>query len=182
MKIIGVSGLARSGKDSFYFLSRDKLSNKGIKSCRMAFADELKNECDEFLRSNLGISSFTENNSEKEFIRPFLVTYGTHLRRKADPNCWISKIDSRVKEKQNTEKIIFVTDVRFENEIDWIHSLGGKSVHVTRRGIAAPNQEELENDPILKSKSDFFIEWLDFAPENENEISNIVDEALQSIL
>ena len=60
--------------------------------------------------------------------------------------------------------------------------MGGKAVHVTRDGIVAPNQEESDNDPILKSKSDFFIEWLDFTPENQNEISNIVDEALQSIL
>ena len=63
MKVVGISGLARSGKDSFYFFAKDKLKEKGINSCRMAFADELKNECDDFLKDNLGISSFTEVSS-----------------------------------------------------------------------------------------------------------------------
>lgn len=181
-RVIGVSGLARSGKDSFYFLAKEKLKSRGINSCRLAFADELKNECDEFLKNNLGISSFTEDNSEKELIRPFLVTYGTHLRRKIDPNCWINKLNEKIQDKQEQKKVIFITDVRFENEIDWVHSLGGKAVHITRNGITAPNQEEADNDPILKGKSDFFVEWLDFDSQKDNELSNIIDEALQSIL
>ena len=82
---------------------------------RVAFADCLKSECDELLSKHMGISAFTENTEEKEIIRPLIVTYGTHIRRKLNKNCWIDKINGMVKSFLN-DIITFVTDVRFENE------------------------------------------------------------------
>ena len=73
MKVIGISGLARSGKDTLFQFLSGKLKEDNISSKRLAFADELKEECDDFLKKNIGISAFTEKNSEKEIIRPFLV-------------------------------------------------------------------------------------------------------------
>ena len=154
MKIIGISGLARSGKDSFYELSKSYLDNNNVKHERLAFADELKNECDPFLMKNVGISAFTEDDREKEIIRPLLVTYGTHIRRKLNPRCWIDKIEPKIKQAKN-KHVFFVTDVRFKNEIDWIHEMGGLSVHVTRNGIVAPNEEELRiREKEIRSKED----------------------------
>lgn len=180
--IIGISGLARSGKDSFYEFSKPYLDSKSIKHTRSAFADALKHEADEFLKTNVGISSFTEKNSEKEIIRPFLVTYGTHIRRKLNQNCWIEKIQDSVIKESESGKVVFITDVRFENEIDWVHDLGGKSLHIKRINNIAPNEEELANDPILKSKSNFSIEWNDFSEYENGKILNLVKQKIQSIL
>lgn len=180
MKIIGISGLARSGKDSFYNLSTPFLDERGIKHKRLAFADELKNECDPFLKKNIGISAFTEVNKEKEIIRPLLVTYGTHIRRKLDPNCWINKIEPKIR-KQKEVDLFFITDVRFKNEIDWVHSMGGTSIHVQREGVLPPNKDEEENDPILNSCSNFKVSWGNFNKENKVEILEKINTIISNL-
>tara|TARA_B100001094_G_scaffold82401_1_gene78663 strand:+ start:3958 stop:4524 length:567 start_codon:yes stop_codon:yes gene_type:complete len=166
MKIIGISGLARSGKDSFFEISKEILEERNINkgTRRLAFADELKSECDEFLSGNTGISAFTEKNSEKEIIRPFLVTYGTHIRRRLNKRCWIDKVEKKL--SKDNKDLIFITDVRYENEIEWVHSLSGSTVHVEREGNIAPNEEEIKNDPILKNKSLHNIHWKTFSKES----------------
>mgnify|MGYP003326149020 CR=1 FL=1 len=107
--IIGVTGFARSGKDTFYNYSTKALNR--AKCYRYAFADALKEECDSFLQANLGISAFTEEAQEKELIRPFLVTYGTEIRRKLDPFCWIKKVEASIEENHpaSDKNFIFIT-------------------------------------------------------------------------
>lgn len=180
MKLIGICGLARCGKDSFFNMSSNFLNKKGLKTKRFAFADSLKEECDEILSKYVGISAFTESNDEKQIIRPLLVTYGTHIRRKLNQNCWIDKIHNEVKKDLSDNKIVFITDVRFENEINWIHQLNGASIHITREGNVAPNEDERINDPILKNKSTARLNWKDF--EIEPNVDSIVNKALESIL
>jgi len=181
-KLIGLCGLARCGKDSFFEVSSRILRDKGVCTERYAFADCLKQECDELLNKYVGISAFTEKSSEKRIIRPLLVTYGTHVRRKLDQRCWIDKINTEVAKSVLENKVVFVTDVRFENEIDWIHELNGESIHITRKGNAAPNEEELRNDPILKKKSSQNISWDNFNSIKSEDVSNIVKNILSSIL
>ena len=67
--VIGLTGLARCGKDTFcnYFRSYIK-EKEGIDSVRLAFADELKRDVDAFLLEKLNISAFTENTSEKLYV------------------------------------------------------------------------------------------------------------------
>jgi len=182
MKIVGISGLARSGKDSLYLMSKELLPKLGYnrKTRRLAFADELKNECDDFLSKNTGISAFTEINSEKEIIRPFLVTYGTHIRRKLNKRCWIDKVESKL--GNQNEGMIFITDVRYQNEIDWVHSLGGHTVHVQRTGIVPPNKEEEINDPILKKSSKHELHWDNFSEENIEIVTSQVKRILNKII
>lgn len=182
MKLIGICGLARCGKDTLFNLSKPFLDAAGKKYKRYAFADSLKEEADELLSKYAGISAFTEDTKQKEIIRPLLVTYGTHIRRKLNKNCWVDKIKDDVSRDLENQVYVFITDVRFENEIDWIHDMGGETIHITRTGNVAPNQEELDNDPILKSKSRNLIEWNDFNIEDMNEISNKVNQVLSSIL
>lgn len=162
MSILGVCGLARSGKDTFFRFA-DEL---GIRCARLAFADALKQECNSFLIENTGLSSFTKDKAEKEVIRPFLVTYGTHLRRKLDPECWIKIVNQKAEYLTSNEILVIVTDVRYPNEAEWIHESGGKLVHITRTvegvPLKPPNEEEELNDPILKTTSDYLLEWSTF--------------------
>jgi len=181
MKIIGITGLARSGKDSFYNLSKPIIESLNQKHVRYAFADSLKEESDELLSKYVGISAFTEDNSEKEIIRPFLVTYGTHVRRKLNPDCWIDKIQKKIEQDTDKDSWVFVTDVRYENEIEWIHKLNGKAIHITREGNIAPNQEELDNDPILRKRADWQLSWKDFEMEDMDLINQTVFQILKQI-
>ena len=116
MTIIGISGLARSGKDTLFKFLSEKLKINNISSKRLAFADELKEECDDFLKKNIDISAFTEKNEEKEIIRPFLVCYGTKVRRRLNKNCWIDRLSSKL--EATNQDYVFITDVRYEHEIE----------------------------------------------------------------
>lgn len=71
-KIIGLTGFARTGKDTFQARSEVllKLMDENFIAHRYAFADALKEECDEFLTKNMGISSFTDFTPDKERTFP----------------------------------------------------------------------------------------------------------------
>ena len=159
MLLLGLSGVARSGKDTFFSF----IEEEGVKCKRIAFADELKQECLRFLLDNTGISAFTEDPEEKEIIRPFLVTYGTHIRRKLNPYCWIDKVNNKAKNLISSSILPVITDVRYENEAKWVHDMGGKLIHVSRtegnNNINPSNREEEENDPILIKKADAHVNW-----------------------
>ena len=179
-KIIGLCGNARAGKDTFFNVSRNLLNERKVFPERFAFADALKQESDKFLISNLGISAFTEDTKEKELIRPFLVTYGTHLRRKLDPDCWIKKIEPNVLSAMVQGVTPVITDVRFGNEADWVRSLGGVMIHIEREGFGPANHDEAENEPILIKKSNQIVRW-ETLGDNVEEYTSIVEKTLNNI-
>jgi len=158
-KLIGISGYARSGKDTFYQRSAEILSKNDKKSVRLAFADALKQELDDLLVTHLGISAFTEEDKEKKLIRPLLVTYGTELRRKLNPNCWIETIQSNVIDHLNDGSYVFVTDVRFENEAQWIRMNGGTLINVIREGVSPANHEEHRQFHRMKKYINYNVNW-----------------------
>ena len=149
ISVIGISGVARVGKDTFF--RAIKKENPNGTMIRVAFADELKEECNNFLMENVGVSAFTQDTNEKALVRPFLVTYGSQLRRKQDPDCWIKKVSRKIKNLPSGNWKVVITDVRYPNELDWIHNeMRGTSIHISREGLRPVNEEEEENDPILK--------------------------------
>ena len=158
-KLIGITGYARSGKDTFYQRASIYLQKDGKKSFRVAFADRLKNELDSLLIEHMGISAFTEDDREKELIRPLLVTYGTELRRKVNPNCWIESAQPLVIDHLSKDEYVFVTDVRFANEAEWITMNGGILVHVARSGIQPANHEEHKQYVRMKKFINYNIRW-----------------------
>ena len=89
--IIGIAGYARTGKDTFGSILIKELNKIGLSSKKLSLAFELKSDLDNFLQQKFGISAFTEDPNEKNFIRPLLICYGTDLMRKKDPVYWIKK-------------------------------------------------------------------------------------------
>lgn len=164
--LIGITGYARSGKDTLYERSKLLLEKEGKKACRFAFADALKEECDDFLKNNTGISAFTEDSKEKEIIRPFLVTYGTEIRRKLDENCWLKKIQEGVVDQLNKGYYVFVTDVRFKNEAKWVSINGGIITHVSRTGVKPANHEEHRQHHFYKPLINYHITWDSFGSDH----------------
>jgi hypothetical protein len=158
-KLIGVSGFARSGKDTFFERSKLLLEEHGKKAVRVAFADALKSECDELLSKYTNLSAFTEEDSEKEIVRPLLVTYGTQIRRKLNENCWIEKVQPQVIDYLKSDYYVFVTDVRFKNEAKWITMNGGILVNVARENIQPANHEERRQLHLMKSLINYDIFW-----------------------
>tara|TARA_B100002019_G_scaffold289488_1_gene305206 strand:+ start:1023 stop:1562 length:540 start_codon:yes stop_codon:yes gene_type:complete len=175
--IIGLCGLARSGKDSFYNIAKDLKFNS--KPClRFAFADYLKTELDNFLIKQFQISSFTENSREKEIIRPTLVGYGMSKRKISNGRYWIDKLSLDILDKKEKYNC-FITDVRFTNEVEQIKKWGGFCIHIERTGNPPANDEEKNEDPFLKSKSNHIFKWGDLFKERREELESKIFNILQ---
>ena len=177
-RIIGISGVAGAGKDTFY-----DLLSQSIPCHKYSLADELKKEVSQWSRMHYGIDSEFCSREEKETIRPFLVFHGTTKRHASKGRHWINKLsNSMVKDKVEGFKV--VTDIRYDeyenDEVSWLkNELNGILVHVSqfeyrRKEAWVPsgetgtlikkfkdpiNSEEARNEPRLKEKSDYQIEW-----------------------
>jgi len=183
MKIIGISGIARSGKDLFTTVAQNILKDKGFKTDRCALAYELKNDLKDLIKDKTGINVFTEDTNEKNIIRPLLVAYGDVMRKISEGTYWTSKVETRISTLKSD--VIFITDIRYdvypEDECNWLQrKMNGKLIHLTKYQMspapskrrittskpvkiyeAAPNEHELFNSPKLRAKSDYAFEWED---------------------
>lgn len=175
--IIAIAGNARSGKDTLADNMVDIFSSLKIKSEKYSFAKALKQECNAFTKKTLGISAFTEDSKEKEIIRPLLVTWGTHVRRKLDPDVWVKSVDKKL----SGNKISIISDVRFENEYEWVRENKGMLIFVDRIlpcGSLVPpaNDEELANNDFLKRNADFHLCWA--TTDNTEQLNALSYEAI----
>tara|TARA_B100000579_G_scaffold437980_1_gene470486 strand:- start:5578 stop:6168 length:591 start_codon:yes stop_codon:yes gene_type:complete len=166
-KIIGVAGVARAGKDTFFKYISECVD---VSISRIAFADELKKDLNNFMKAKAGISPFTNVTEEKNIIRPMLVAYGCMMRDISNGRYWVSKIDTLI--KQSYDPYFCITDVRFPNEVDYIQKNSGIVVHLSRldengKTIPPANEEEEAQDPIIKEKADYCISWNTFDSDDE---------------
>lgn len=131
--ILGLHGLKRSGKDTFAneFVGMMKENHKQSWAID-SFADPLR---------KLGLAMFgiTEENRETEIDgigktgRQFLQIVGTEVGRQFHPDTWVRSFDYRTSKHPR----VICTDVRFNNEAEYIRANGGMIVHVIRpQGIA----------------------------------------------
>jgi hypothetical protein len=121
MKLFGITGRMRAGKDSFFSIVAERHP-----AVRLAFADELKAEC----AAACGVTVL-EINERKAVFRPLLQWWGTDFRRAADPEYWLKRMAARL-DTLPEDALVFVTDVRFENEAALIRSRAGDIIRVVR--------------------------------------------------
>ena len=179
MKVIGVRGLARAGKDTFVTIAKNILIKNGYTAKQYSFAEQLKKEVEPFLKKTCGVDVWTNDSEIKKDIRDFLVWYGTTFWRKRDPKRWIRGVDNQIKSDGTKIDFALVSDVRYPNEGEWVHSWNGYLVHVEaykdqliycpmtgqtagateKKYFEAPNEQEEINDPIVKAASDYKLEW-----------------------
>lgn len=143
MILIGIAGAARAGKDTLCRTIEFILPN----TVQMAFAHAVKLEADPICLAKHSISAFTEDPEEKKIIRPILIEVG-HGRRQGDPEIWIKKLADQIDAKLPTRNIV-VTDVRYANEADMIHSKGGIIIFI-QRNAQADIPTERESLPGIK--------------------------------
>ena len=160
-KVIGIAGNARSGKDTTGVMAKGiLLEEKEEVSKICGFADLLKKDLDKLCWDQFGFSAFTSKDQQKTLIRPLLVAYGTHVCRAHDERHWIKRMDPTIKFFTDLGRNVIITDVRYENEAEWIQEKWkGKCIFVHRIGNKPANHEEKINSPILKSRADTIINW-----------------------
>jgi hypothetical protein len=166
--MIGITGVARSGKDTFYSILKKYLKEKNLESQRIALADELKKELGDFVEKKFKIDLNKCDGSDKELIRPLMVAYGKCRRVQTQGKYWTSIVDQKVKELKKDNIVPIITDIRYieykEDEYAWLKSYNGILIHLSRKlddGSFVPpaNMEEKSNDNKLKAVADFSICW-----------------------
>lgn len=179
--IIGVAGRARSGKDTFAILAKQVLLKTDQKIAKAGFADSVKDDLHKLLVQKCGISAFTEIDEEKKLIRPLLVSYGTDLMRTLNEDVWINRMQPRLDLAKNIKAALFITDVRYKNEIEWIKKEGGKVVYIDQENNPPANKEEKKNDPILKEHADIILSWQKVGEDKIKSLKPKVTKALKEI-
>ncbi len=188
MKVIGVGGYARSGKDAFVSIASGILQKNGQTPRRIGFADNLKSEVNEMLtKHHFELDIFTTDAEVKTKLRPLLVWWGCARRDLSDGGLyWVEQVHKQLVEIQAAYKtrgvsdenfVALISDVRFVNEAKWLQKdWGGSFIHLrrfsykkTRDGYgesvdtksfdAAPNDEEAKNDPLIRDLADVHVEW-----------------------
>ncbi len=190
MRVYGICGRKQAGKDTFARLGCDLLDRAGRSSdteiARLAFAEPLKQFCIDYLGlSRNGCYGSDEEKDEtcgtwemfNESIRNLFDTdlfdpisnrevlqvVGTEVFR----NCfrgtfWIDLMSIRMRQAEKSgAELVFVTDVRFKNEIRAIQELGGKLIRVIRdtgKEDQIPHASELEMLEIPNSEFDFVVD------------------------
>lgn len=167
LNLIGIAGVAGSGKDTFGKIIGDVFENSGGKVNYLSFAAKLKAEVSEISKKLYDIDPINCTREEKNLIRPLLLAHGAIMREKTQGQYWIEGVKNLIIENN----INIITDVRFCeyecDEVDWIQSNGGIVVHITRffeeNGqriyILPDNEYERRNDKILKSKANYSFSW-----------------------
>ena len=167
LNLIGIAGVAGSGKDTFAGLIAKVFENSGAEVNYLSFAAKLKSEVAGISKKLYNIDPTDCSRDEKNLIRPLLLAHGAIMREKTAGQYWINSVKSLISD----DKINIITDVRFCeyecDEVDWIQSNGGIVVHITRffeeNGqriyILPDNEYERRNDKILKNKANYSFSW-----------------------
>jgi hypothetical protein len=210
MKVIGVSGFAQSGKDTFVKISIDILKKNGYTPMRVAFADMLKDEVESMLQKNdFKATVKTDDSAAKTLIRPLLVWWGCQRRHETEGGLyWVNEVDKQLQDIINdtqsggasTERmVVLVSDVRFPNEAKWVHEKwNGSIIHLKKYSIGkerkvlggdwedvkyydkAPNEEESKQDPLVEAQSDVKTEWE--SKGHKNATAAAVEQDLQKVV
>lgn len=146
--IIGIAGYAHTGKDT---VTRH-LTELGFE--QRAFADAVRRFA---LRLNVYFPQIGKRYKElvdeygyekcKEifpFFREHLVDIGAGGRDCIDPLIWINAASRNL-----PSKVVF-SDVRYANEADLVHELGGVVWLIERPGVGPPNDSEAKSIPLIK--------------------------------
>jgi len=167
VNLIGIAGVAGSGKDTFAQIIKKVFESNGFEVNCLSFAKKLKEEVAEVSKNMYGIDTTNCTREEKNLVRPLLLAHGAIMREKTKGQYWIDGIKDLV----SNDKINIITDVRFCeyecDEVDWIQSNNGIVVHITRffeeNGeriyISPDNEYEKRNDKTLKNKANYSFCW-----------------------
>jgi hypothetical protein len=166
--MIGLTGVARSGKDTFFSILKRYLKEKNIESQRIALADNLKYELGDFVKDKFKIDLAKCDGSDKELIRPLMVSYGKCRRIQTEGKYWTSLVESKIKDLNKSNVLPIITDIRYieykEDEYTWLKAHNGILIHISRKlddGTLVPpaNIEEKSNDNKLKAVADYSVSW-----------------------
>ena len=154
-KIIGLTGLAGSGKDTVRSILEQRHGYIG-----MAFADSIRTILGSFLHQIGADRSYMHDRALKERPIPGLdvsyrhmaQTLGTEWGRSIHPDIWLRSAKARAQAHRHTHPhpLVF-SDVRFANEADWVREMGGEVWRVERDAAEPVRDHVSENIDALQA-------------------------------
>jgi hypothetical protein len=145
--IIGLTGYAQSGKDTFASILVEKYGYS-----RIAFADKIRDflyginpmvACSPtgYLQDLVNLVGWDKAKQEPQ-VRRLLQDLGISARDLISEDIWVTAALSSVSKDQR----VVITDVRFENEAAIIKSMGGQLWRVKRSGVGPVNDHVSESE------------------------------------
>ena len=157
MKILAIAGNARSGKDTLARVIIELLQRDGITAKRFAFADSIKHQLDPILLEKYSISAWTQNDDEKDIIRPELIKYGQNARLDNEYH-WVDKTFDEINATDDID-VAVITDLRYPNELEVVHANCGRTLYLTRYAkgqlVEAGSVDEAQYNPELRRLADW---------------------------
>ncbi len=161
--ILGLSGVASSGKDTFFSLLSQKLPFQ-----RFALADELKILLREDLIKKYNVDILNCTRDEKDLVRNDIVLFAKQKRLDSCGKFWTDILTKKIQE--SSAKYICITDIRHnyfsKDEVFWLKNiLGGKLVDISSyfpssgKFVQPPNGEEEFHYPEVKAAADYYVMW-----------------------
>lgn len=131
--LLGFAGKAHSGKD---FSAAYIIQNyPNLKIAKVAFADAVR----DMVRPIFDVDDIYRRGSKEDLIdgfgislREVLQSLGTDWGRSMiSKDLWIKVLDKRISEQYSDFDVVIISDVRFDNERDYIINNGGKVINIT---------------------------------------------------
>ena len=155
--LIGLTGLAGSGKDTVAGMLRRHWAERGLESRCIAFADPIRHMCHSLLlhAHAQDPTRYILDRELKEAVIPELGVSYRHLAQTLGTewgqqclgrDVWIRVLDKRLQACRKQQVTHFVIpDVRFAPEADWLRAQGGVIWRVERPGVAPVREHASES-------------------------------------
>jgi hypothetical protein len=180
--IIGISGKKEHGKDTVANIILNTIPGK-FKT--LSFARPIKESLS--ISMNIPIEYFDDRDKKEVILEEWGQTprqlaqwYGTDVfRNQIDPDIWIKNMEFRINafynDKKNQDKVIVITDARFDNELELIWRLGGKvwNVDASER-VKRINKDTHISENGITLKPDIYID----NNGTMNDLKNQIDEIM----
>lgn len=166
--ILAVSGKLKHGKDSYCNLIIEELKKRDFKReiYKTAFANVIKEAALNLFPQldpqvyygpselrNTPIEGFINPETGKQLIARDPLTMIGKWGRLCNKNCWVYATTYNFPKLISEGKFIIVSDVRFANEANHLHSLGAKIIRIIRPDIGFTTNDPSEID--LDNYKDF---------------------------
>jgi len=138
MKIIGLHGAARSGKNTVARYLAELISDTGLIPEEASFADPIKQATAAMFSIPV---EYLYDDDMKDKVDPY---WGMTYREMAQgvgnessrlvffSDIWVRNLEKRVLDNDGENKVMLITDIRFDNEAEWVLSNGGIVIRVRR--------------------------------------------------
>lgn len=175
--LIGICGGIGHGKDTMADYLVDQY---GYTKLSMAYP--LKSMvCELFNVPNRYVFGTQEQKSEaipglEEWTgRSLLEYFGSDVCRKINPDVWVEAMRREIviQRSLNSGMNIVIPDIRFQNESDMIHDMGGTLVRVIRHGHTSVGTSHFSGQWFMTADADFTLE-----AKTVDGLYDIVDSAL----